>query len=240
MRDNSEPFLDPHPTIENLSDMKEINFLAAYQKATKRDYVQRVVEYDKAECAAVAKEWGFDYWDGDRCYGYGGYTYDGRWLPIARDIAAHYGLKAGNRILDVGCGKGFLLYEFTQAVPGVEVAGIDISEYGIEHAKEEVEPFLRIGSATELPWPDGCFDFVYSINTFHNLRIFDLKRAVQEMERVGRGAKWLCVESYRNEREKANLLYWQLTCASFFDTEEWRWLYDRWGYSGDYGFIFFE
>lgn len=218
----------------------ELNFLEKYQKATKRDYVERVVSHDKADCAAVAKQWGYDYWDGERQYGYGGYRYDGRWLPVAQDIAAHYGLKPGDRILDIGCGKAFLLYEFTQAVPGIEVAGIDISEYGIEHAKEEVRPFLKLGTADDLPWPDNSFDFVYSINTFHNLRAPELKRALQEMERVSTGKAWLCVESYRNEREKMNLLYWQLTCASFYDTEEWRWLFEEWSYSGDYGFIFFE
>ena len=218
----------------------ELNFLEKYQKATKRDYVERVVSHDKADCAVVAKQWGYDYWDGERQYGYGGYRYDGRWLPIARDIASHYGLKAGDRILDIGCGKAFLLHEFTQAVPGVEVAGIDISEYGIAHAKDEVRPFLKLGTADDLPWPDNSFDFVYSINTFHNLRAPELQRALREMERVGTGKAWLCVESYRNEREKMNLLYWQLTCASFYDTEEWRWLYEQWGYSGDYGFIFFE
>jgi len=220
--------------------MMELNFLEKYQKATKRDYVERVVSHDKADCAVVAKQWGYDYWDGERQYGYGGYRYDGRWLPIARDIASHYGLKAGDRILDIGCGKAFLLHEFTQAVPGVEVAGIDISEYGIAHAKDEVRPFLKLGTADDLPWPDNSFDFVYSINTFHNLRAPELQRALREMERVGTGKAWLCVESYRNEREKMNLLYWQLTCASFYDTEEWRWLYEQWGYSGDYGFIFFE
>jgi SAM-dependent methyltransferase len=220
--------------------VNEINFLAAYQKATARDYVQRVVEHDKAECAAVAKQWGRDYWDGDRRYGYGGYAYDGRWEPIARDMAKHYGLKAGDRVLDIGCGKAFLLYELMRAVPGIEVSGLDVSAYAIEHAKSEVRAHLRQGAASELPWPDRSFDFVYSINTFHNLRAPDLKRAVQEMERVSRGAKWLCVESYRNEREKMNLLYWQLTCASFYDTAEWAWLLREWGYTGDYGFIFFE
>jgi len=218
----------------------QVNFLEKYQKATKRDYVERVVSHDKADCAKAAKQWGYDYWDGERQYGYGGYHYDGRWLPIAKDIAAHYGLKPGDKILDIGCGKAFLLHEFTQAVPGVEVAGLDISEYGIEHAKEEIRPFLKQGTADTLPWPDNSFDFVYSINTFHNLRAPDLRRALREMERVGRGKAWLCVESYRNEREKMNLLYWQLTCASFYDTEEWAWLYEQWGYSGDYGFIFFE
>ncbi len=220
--------------------MDEINFLEKYQKATKRNYIQRVVEHDKAECAAVAKEWGRDYWDGDRQYGYGGYSYDGRWLPIAQDIVKHYKLKPGDKILDIGCGKAFLLFEFTQAMPGVEVAGIDISEYGLEHAKEEVRPYLKHGDAKTLPWEDNTFDFVYSINTFHNLEVNELKNAVQEMERVGKNKKWLCIESYRNESEKTNLLYWQLTCASFYNREEWEWLYNEWGYTGDYGFIFFE
>ena len=220
--------------------MQELNFLEKYQKATKRDYVQRVIEHDKAECAAMAKQWGYDYWDGERQFGYGGNSYDGRWLPIAKDMAAHYGLKAGDKILDVGCGKAFLLYEFTQAVAGIEVAGFDISAYAIAHAKEEVKPFLSEGNCSTLPYADDSFDFVYSINTFHNLEIPALKKAVQEVERVSRGKSWICLEAYRNESEKANLLYWQLTCMSFFTTDEWKWLYNDWGYSGDCGFIFFE
>lgn len=220
--------------------MKEINFLSKYQKATQRDYVQRVVDHDKAACAEVAQQWGKDYWDGDRQFGYGGYHYDGRWLPIAEDIAKTYGLKTGDRVLDIGCGKAFLLYELTQAVPGLEVAGIDISEYGIENAKEEVKPLLKLGNADDLPWEDSSFDFVFTINTFHNLDVHDLKKAVQEMERVGKDKKWLCVESFRNESEKANMLYWQLTCRSFYSAEAWEWLYKEWGYTGDFGFIFFE
>ena len=221
--------------------MHEVDFLSKYQKATKRDYVERVVSHDKAECAAVAKQWGAEYWDGPRQYGYGGYRYDGRWKSVAADIATHYGLKAGSRVLDVGCGKAFLLYELTQVVPGLKVEGLDISRYGIENAKEEVRPFLTHGNCTQLPYDSGSFDFVYSINTFHNLKVHELKRAVKEVERVGKGdKKWICVESYRNEREKANLLYWQLTCMSFYSTDEWEWLYREWGYAGDFGFIFFE
>jgi ubiquinone/menaquinone biosynthesis C-methylase UbiE len=220
--------------------MPEVDFLAVYQKATARDYVGRVVAHDKAECAAVARQWGRDYWDGERHHGYGGYRYDGRWRPIAEDMARHFGLKAGQRVLDVGCGKAFLLYELTQAVPGIEVAGIDISEYGIANAKDEMRPFLRPGHARSLPWPDDHFDLVISVNALHNLEVFDLEPAVREIERVGRGGKWICVESFRNEREKANLLYWQLTCMSFHTPEAWAWLYRQWGYTGDYGFIFFE
>ena len=219
---------------------QQIDFLAKYQSSTKRDYVARVVEHDKAECAIIAKRWGEEYWDGPRQYGYGGYKYDGRWLPIAQDIAKRYELKAGDKILDVGCGKAFLLYEFTRAVPGVEIAGLDISAYGIAHAKEEAQPFLKEGNCTKLPYADHSFDFVFSINTFHNLKLVELKSAIQEVERVAKDRKWICVESYRNEREKANLLYWQLTCMSFHMPDEWAWLYRQWGYTGDYGFIYFE
>jgi protein-L-isoaspartate(D-aspartate) O-methyltransferase len=220
--------------------MSEIDFLGSLHSVTPRDYLGRVNERDKAECAGIAKQWGYDYWDGDRTTGYGGMRYDGRWYPVAEKMAAHYEIKPGHRILDVGCGKGFLLYEFTQAVPGVEVAGLDISGYAIEHAKEEVTPFLKQGNARELPFEDNNFDFVVSITTLHNLYLFDLVDALREIERVGRGGKHVVVESYRNEREKVNLLYWQLTCESFFTPQEWQWVFTQAGYSGDHGFIYFE
>ncbi|OGT55956.1 MAG: SAM-dependent methyltransferase [Gammaproteobacteria bacterium RIFCSPHIGHO2_12_FULL_42_10] len=219
--------------------MQEINFLEKYQKSTQRDYVARVVNHDKSECAAKAKLWGHDYWDGERQYGYGGYHYDGRWHSIAVDIAKHYGLKAGDKVLDIGCGKGFLLYELTQVVPGIEVTGMDVSSYAVEHAKLEIKDRLHVGHCSKLPFPDQSFDFVYSINTFHNLSIDELESAVREMERVGKQHKWCNIESYRNEKEKANLLYWQLTCESFHRPEGWRWLFQQWGYQGDYGFIYF-
>lgn len=220
--------------------MAYVDFLSSIHKRTQRDYLARVNEADKAEVAEVALQFGSDYWDGDRKYGYGGYRYDGRWRAVAEQMVAHYNLQPGMRILDVGCGKAFLLYEFTQVLPGVEVAGLDLSEYALENAKPEVRPFLQLGTAAQLPYPDGSFDFVYSINTLHNLYIYDLWAALQEMERVGREHKYLCVETYRNEREKVNLLYWQLTCRAFHTPEEWEWTFRQTGYTGDYSFITFE
>ncbi len=220
--------------------MKRVDFISELHTRTKRDYVQRVVEHDKATCAARAKQWDYDYWDGERQFGYGGYRYDGRWLSVAEKMARHYGLKAGDRILDVGCGKAFLLYEFTRAVDGIEVTGLDISPYAIKHAKEEVRPFLHLGNATELPFATDSFDFVYSITTLHNLRCPDWEQAIREIQRVGRKHKLIVPESYRNEREKANLLYWQLTCEAFYTPEEWQWWSDLCGYDGDWDFIFFE
>lgn len=216
--------------------------MSGVHKATKRDYLARVndSEFPKAKASELAKKWAFDYWDGDRRINYGGYRYmEGRWEKVAKAMADHYGLKAGDRILDVGCGKAFLLFDFTKVVPGIEVHGIDISEYAIANAKEEVKDSLRLGSATKLPWPDKHFDLVYSLNTLHNLHCYDLDPALREMERVGK-KKYLCVESYRNEVEKANLLYWQVTCEAFNTPKEWEWWFRQTKYTGDHSFIYFE
>ena len=155
-------------------------------------------------------------------------------------MARHYGLKSGDKILDVGCGKGYLLYEFTQVVPGVEITGLDISQYAIDNAKEEVKPFLEAGNAISLPYEDDSFDFVVSVTTLHNLYNYELSQAVREIQRVGKGnRKHISVESYRNEKEKANLLYWQLTCRSFYTPQEWEWVLSENGYTGDYSYIAF-
>lgn len=220
--------------------MAHVDFLAALHKSTKRDYLFRVLQHDKAECARVAKSFGKDYWDGDRRYGYGGYHYDGRWKPVAEALIAHYGLKSGDRVLDIGCGKGFLLYEMKLALPGLDVAGLDISEYALQNAKEEVKPFLLLGSATKLPWPDREFDLIISLSTLHYLFIYDFARAISELERVKRGGSYIVVETYRNEVEKANLIHWQLTCECFYTPDEWLWLFQRFGYTGDYSFVTFE
>ena len=222
--------------------MAYIDFQSSLHKATKRDYLARVndPEYPKPRAAELAKKWDYDYWDGDRRICYGGYKYmEGRWEKVARAIVDHYGLKAGSKVLDVGCGKGFQLFEFTRVCPGIEVYGLDISEYALANAKEEIRNRLTLGNATSLPWPDKYFDLVFSLTTLHNLHNYDLEKALREVERVGKN-KYICVESYRNETEKANLMYWQLTCEAFCTPEEWNWWFTLTGYTGDHSFIFFE
>jgi len=216
--------------------------MSPLHKATTRDYLARVndPEYPKARAAELAKQWGFDYWDGDRRINYGGYNYiPGRWAPVAKMMIEHYGLKAGSKVLDVGCGKGFQMFELTQVLPGLEVHGLDISTYAIEHAHAEIKHLIKRGTAAKLPYRDQEFDLVFSINTLHNLANRDLDAALREMERVGK-QKYLCVESYRNEAEKANLLYWQVTCEQFNSPDDWAWWFGVTNYTGDYSLIFFE
>jgi ubiquinone/menaquinone biosynthesis C-methylase UbiE len=223
--------------------MAYVDLMSAIHKSTQRDYLARVndPDYPKAKAATLAKQWGHDYWDGDRRICYGGYNYmEGRWEKVARAMVEHYGIKPGDRILDVGCGKGFLLYDFTKVVPGLELYGIDISDYAIQNSKAEIKDRLQVANATQLPFPDGHFDFVFSITTLHNLHCYDLDKALREIERVARKDKYICVESYRNEQEKANLLYWQVTCEAFNTPEEWEWWFKQTGYTGDHSFIYFE
>jgi len=222
--------------------MVYIDFMSVVHKSTKRDYLARVnnPDYPKAKAAKLAKQWDYDYWDGDRRINYGGYRYlEGRWEKVAREMTKHYKLPKNPKILDVGCGKGFLLFDFLKVIPDAEIYGIDISEYAINNSKEEIKNHLKVGNAIKLPWPDDYFDLVYSINTFHNLHNYELDKALREFERVGKQNKYICVESYRTEEEKTNLLYWQVTCEAFCTPEEWEWWFKQTGYTGDYSFIYF-
>jgi len=195
---------------------------------------------NKINCMKIAKKYDFDFWDGDRKYGYGGYKYDGRYEIVAKKLIQEYNLKKNAKILDVGCGKGFLLYEFKKLLPGSEVRGFDISKYAIENSKEEIRSGLFVYDAKDsYPFKDKEFDLVFSITTLHNLKIFNLKNALNEIERVGKN-RYIVVESYRNEQELFNLECWALTCQSFFSKDEWEWLFNEFKYTGDYEFIYFE
>lgn len=218
---------------------KLFNIITPLHKKTKRNYAERM-NNDKVTCMKIARQYGFDFWDGDRRYGYGGYQYDGRWELVAKNFIEIYNLPSKARILDVGCGKGFLLYEIKKLLPEAHIAGFDISEYAIKNSKEEVREKLFVHKAeNRYSFGDKEFDLVYSISTLHNLKIFDLKNALKEIERVGKN-KYVLVEGYRNEEELYNLQCWALTCEAFFRPEEWIWLFDEFGYAGDYEFIYFE
>lgn len=216
-----------------------LDLVTGLHTSTKRDYLARMVD-DKVACMLKAKEYEADYWDGDRRFGYGGYRYDGRWKPVAQRLIEHYELTDASRILDLGCGKAHLLHELKLLLPGAEVLGVDISAHALTTAPEAIRPHLRQGRAQDqLPFQDKHFDLVLSLGCVFNLEIYDLAKALREIERVGKAA-YVMVESYRNEQELFNLQCWALTCESFFSEEEWLWLFGQFGYFGDFEFIFFE
>ena len=218
---------------------KLLGIVTPLHRHTTRSYLPRMLD-DKVTCMKKAKAYGADYWDGDRRFGYGGYRYDGRWKVVAERLIEHYALPPDARILDIGCGKAHLLHEMQQLLPNAVCTGFDVSVYALTHAPDSVRDRLFEYRAEEpLPFGDASFDLVFSLGCLHNLRLFQLHRALTEVERVGR-AKYVMVESYRNEQELFNLQCWALTAETFLDTAEWIWLFRQFGYSGDYEFIYFE
>lgn len=214
-------------------EMKEINLLSALPQA-KRNVKERADDKDP-EIIRISKLYGEEYFDGPRAYGYGGYKYDGRWLPVAQDIISHFKLKPGDRVLDIGCAKGFLVKDMMEVCPGLEVFGIDISEYALKNCEPEVVGRLHLGNAKSLPFPDNSFDCTISINAIHNLKREDVSVALQEIQRISKADKsFVQVDSYYTPEQKEIFESWVLT-AEFHDYPEgWIQLFKEAGYTGDY------
>ena len=215
-----------------------INFITQNHIKTKRDYNSRAVE-KKPIYAEKAKKFDHDYWDGPREIGYGGYKDDGRWVKVAEKILAHYDLPLNASVLDIGCGKGFLLKHLKVLRSDLTILGIDISRYAIEQSDDEISSFLKVGNAENLILEDNSFDLIISLNTLHNLELPELVNSLKIIAKASKKS-FICVESYRNENEKWNLMRWQLTCEAFYTPKEWEWIFTSSGYVGDYEFIYFE
>jgi ubiquinone/menaquinone biosynthesis C-methylase UbiE len=213
--------------------IKEINLLKKYPK-TKRDLSKRGNEKTE-EDRIIARRFDKEFFDGDRKNGYGGYYYNSKfWTEVVKDLNNFYKLKNGSKILDIGCGKGFMLFDFMKLNPNFVLEGIDISNYAITKAVPEVKKFLKVGDAKSLPYEDNSFDLVISINTTHNLEINQCKKALSEMERVSRKDKYLIVDAYSNEIEKDRIFAWNLTAKTILSTDDWINLFEKAGYTGHY------
>lgn len=217
--------------------MAEINLLTKYPR-TRRNLVARKVGQEANR--HVARKYGREYFDGTREQGYGGYRYDGRWLPIAHDIAAHFELKAGDRVLDVGCAKGFLMHDLMAAVPGLEVWGLEISQYAIESCHDDARGRIVRGTAQSLPFASDSFAAALCINVVHNLVLDACVDAIQEIERVAPGRGYIQVDAYRNDDERDAFRDWVLTAETYGKPEMWRALFERAGYTGDYYWTIIE
>jgi SAM-dependent methyltransferase len=217
--------------------MAEINLLRHYPRAKRKMAKPRAA--DPANRAAALK-FGAEYFDGTREQGYGGYRYDGRWVPIARDIVSHFALKPGDRVLDVGCAKGFLVKDLMAVCPGLQVYGLDVSEYALRHCEPEAAGRLVRGTADQLPFADGCFQAVLCINVIHNLERERCLAALREIERLAPGRGYVQVDAYRTEEERTLFLGWVLTAVTFLKPEEWCALFAEAGYMGDYYWTILE
>lgn len=213
--------------------MPEINLLDLYPRS-KRPIDERgqlITEEHRAE----ARKFGLQYFDGERLYGYGGYNYHPRfWTDTVRRFRDHYGLAPDARLLDVGCAKGFMLHDFKLLMPELRITGLDVSEYALEHAMEDVRPFFHLGNAKELPFPDRSFDLVICINTVHNLPLEECKQALREIQRVSGGRAFVTMDAWRNEAERERLMKWNLTAKTYMHVDEWKALFVEVGYTGDF------
>ena len=218
---------------------REINLLDLYPKS-KRSFEARSREVTIADKLA-ARKFGKEYFDGTRNQGYGGYNYHPRfWQGVVRRMQKYYKLNSNSRILDIGCGKGFMLHDFYELIPGITALGIDISQYAIASALNDVKPFVQVGNAKSLPFADKSFDLVFAINTLHNLPLEECFQALREIERVSAKHKFIINDAWKTESGKRNLQKWNLTAITYFSINDWRELFKLAGYTGDYHWFSIE
>jgi ubiquinone/menaquinone biosynthesis C-methylase UbiE len=219
---------------------KEKNYVNFRHKKISRDYIARITN-QKINCMKIAKKYDYNYWDGDRKYGYGGYKYiPGYHEYVARNLIKDYHLSKNSRILDIGCGKGFLMYEIQKIIASKFIYGLDNSSYAIKNAKKEVKKnIFKHDARKKIKFTDNSFDLVISINTLHNFKLPEISLALSEMERLGKN-KYMCVESFRNEREQFGAQCWALTAETIIDKKSWKWIFEISGYTGEYEFVYFN
>jgi len=211
----------------------EIDLLVNYPK-TKRNVEDRAQQKSEQD-RAVARRFDKSFFDGDRRHGYGGFNYHPRfWQPVIPTMQSHFGLTAASSVLDVGCGKGFMMHDMAELIPGITVKGLDVSRYAIENSIEDMRPHVQVADAKELPFADKSFDVVIAINTIHNLEREECAEALREIERVKRRGAFVTVDAYRNEEEKRRMYAWNLTARTIMSVDEWEEFFREAGYTGDY------
>ena len=215
-------------------------FIQKQHNKSSRNYIERV-NNSKLKCIKVAKKYDFDYWDGDRKFGYGGYKYiKDYWKSFAKKLIKNYKLNNKSKIVDLGCGKGYLLFEIKKLLPDIKILGIDNSNYAIKNSKGEIKKFLlRRNLKNRLPYKNDYFDLAISLATFHNFDLETLEIAIKEMSRISKN-QYLMVESFSNEKQRFNLQCWALTAETLISIKDWVWLFKNFKFKGDYEFIFFN
>ncbi len=218
---------------------KLIRLISKNHRKTKRNYFKRMADR-KVKSMKVSKKYAFDYWDGNRRFGYGGYKYDGRWKTIAKKLIKKYKLNKNSKIMDIGCGKGHLIFELSKILNSKNIYGIDISKY----AKRNAPGFIKnniscLDARKKINYTKNYFDLVISINLIHNFSIDDIFHFLENILYISKRT-YLATESYRNDKELFNLQCWALTADSFFSNKEWEWILKTNKYNRDYELIYFS
>lgn len=208
-------------------------FLMKSYPRIKRNLKERESSIDD-KVRNIARQFGKDFFDGERKFGYGGYKYDGRWVPVVRDFIEFYKLNNNSSILDVGAGKGFMMKDFMDHLPGSKVQGIDISKYAVENCHPKVKGNIFEGNAKKLDFPDNSFDLVISINTLHNLELNDFKISLRELNRVAKKNSFIVLDAYKSNDEKKRLMSWNLTAKTILHVDDWIKVFKEVGYEGEY------
>ena len=212
---------------------KEIDLLIKYPKA-KRDLSKRL-ESKTEEVRSVARKFDKEFFDGDRKFGYGGFSYNPKyWSRVVRDFTNYYKLNDNSKILDIGCAKGFMLYDFYKLNPKLDLHGIDISKYAIDNSVPEIKNKLQVANATKLPYEDNFFDLVIAINTIHNLDKHECEIALKEISRVSKKNSFITVDAFNNEDEKKRMYAWNLTAKTIMSVKDWKKFFLDSKYNGDF------
>ena len=211
----------------------EVDLLKNYPKP-QRDTSKRASEKNE-EIRKIARKFDFEFFDSDRKYGYGGFKYNERfWGPVIPTFKKYWNLKSSSSILDIGCAKGFMIYDFTKQIPGIDIRGIDISEYAITNCKNEVKNNVSVGNAKSLAFKDNSFDYAISINTIHNLDLNECKQALREIERVSKISSFITVDAFNTKEEEKRMYEWNLTAKTIMSVRDWKKIFEEVGYTGDY------
>tara|TARA_X000000950_G_C13872524_1_gene643507 strand:- start:518 stop:1177 length:660 start_codon:yes stop_codon:yes gene_type:complete len=211
----------------------EINLLKNYPNQNRNTSERALEKNDKIR--KIAQKFDVEFFDSERKYGYGGFTYNKKfWGPVVPTFKDYWNLNSFSSILDVGCAKGFMVFDFMNQIEGININGIDISKYAIENSKEEVRDKLFVANAKNLPFPDNSFDYIISINTIHNLELDECKQALLEIQRVSKISSFITVDAYRTEDEKKKMFEWNLTAKTILSVDEWKKVFLEIGYDGDF------
>jgi len=214
--------------------MREFDALAGYPEPNARRLVNKYLRTIKQRI--VATERGYDFFDGDRCYGYGGYRYDGRWIPIVENMCCTYELDSSSKVLQIGSEKGFLLHDFLIVRPGIQVTGVEASSYARKNTMKEVQSFVVDAPYVDLPFAEGTFDFVLALGPIYTLNLEDAIRCLKEIQRVGRGKSFVTLGSYMYEEDYWLFRHWTLLGTTILQPDEWKAVLEHVGYTGDYKF----